>query len=89
VELTDTEARAEILRVLATTTNLGALRRQIYLASSYGVSGPVGYATYRFIHYGEPAGLDDELKRGFVEALRRIAIPRALELASVLEAERG
>jgi hypothetical protein len=53
----------------------------------YGNSGPVGYTAYRFIHYGEPAGLDDELRQRFLEALRRINTPQSLELAGKLEGE--
>jgi len=84
--LTDAEARAEILRRLEIATKLGSLRGCIYLNTEYGASGPAGHSAYRFIHYGEPAGLDDELKRAFIQALRRIDHERARELLAILEA---
>ena len=83
--LTDAEARTEVLRRLQTANSLGKIRGCIYLYTEYGASGPAGHSAYRFIHYGEPAGLDDVLKQTFIQALRRIDNERARELLAILE----
>lgn len=83
--MTDDEARVEIRKALESASDLRTLRRGIYIASGRGRAGPMANRAYRFAHYGQDHGLDDELKQWFVLSLRRIASPHALELAKRLE----
>jgi len=70
----------QVLRALKVVDSLSSLRSQISLATGRGRSSRLGHAASRFAHYGIAEGLDDELKRGFAQALLRIGSAHALAL---------